>query len=134
VINVVLNVALQHWEVPALHTQAVLQGAFLLAKAKDSADIAAASVDQTSVTIIAVFLAPSPTSAEHKSDYDIDRVLELSYPDFGDGAPLSRRTAFLEPAALIRAMFVNDSCGLIGSCRMSGTKTVKCRRPTKRCC
>jgi TetR/AcrR family transcriptional repressor of nem operon len=29
----------------ALHTQAVLQGAFILAKAKDSADIAAASVD-----------------------------------------------------------------------------------------
>ncbi len=29
----------------ALHTQAVLQGAFILAKARDSADIAAASVD-----------------------------------------------------------------------------------------
>ncbi|HVY57657.1 MAG TPA: TetR/AcrR family transcriptional regulator, partial [Xanthobacteraceae bacterium] len=29
----------------ALHTQAVLQGAFILAKAKGSADIAAASVD-----------------------------------------------------------------------------------------
>jgi len=29
----------------ALHTQAVLQGAFILAKAKDSADIAAASID-----------------------------------------------------------------------------------------
>src|SRR5690348_12312203 len=29
----------------ALHTQAVLQGAFILAKARDSADIAAASID-----------------------------------------------------------------------------------------
>jgi hypothetical protein len=69
-----------------------------LGKAKDSADIAAASVDQTSMTNIAVFLAPSPASAKHKSDYDIDRVLELSYPNFGDGAPLSQRTALLEQA------------------------------------
>ena len=32
----------------ALHTQAVLQGAFILAKAKDDAKIAAASIDHLS--------------------------------------------------------------------------------------
>ena len=81
-----------------------------MGKANDSADIAGASVDQTSMANIAVFLAPSPASAKHKRlppvtevsprDYDIDRVSELSYPDFGDGAPLSRRTALLEQAYL----------------------------------
>ena len=40
----------------ALHTQAVLQGAFILAKAKHSADIAAASVDHLRRYVELLFL------------------------------------------------------------------------------
>ena len=42
----------------ALHTQAVLQGAFILAKAKGSADIAAASVDHLRRYITLLFQQP----------------------------------------------------------------------------
>jgi TetR/AcrR family transcriptional regulator, transcriptional repressor for nem operon len=44
----------------ALHTQAVLQGAFVLAKAKGSADIAISSVDHLRRYIELLFQAPAP--------------------------------------------------------------------------
>ncbi|MBV8853908.1 MAG: TetR/AcrR family transcriptional regulator [Sinobacteraceae bacterium] len=46
----------------ALHTQAVLQGAFILAKAKGSADIAAASIDHLHRYIETLFRTPVTTS------------------------------------------------------------------------
>ena len=44
----------------ALHTQAVLQGAFILAKAKGSAEIAADSIDHL-IRYIRLLFAPSQT-------------------------------------------------------------------------
>ena len=48
----------------ALHTQAVLQGAFILAKAKSSADIAAASVDHLRRYVELLFRTASPKGKE----------------------------------------------------------------------
>jgi len=44
----------------ALHTQAVLQGAFILAKAKGSAEIAAASIDHLRRYIELLFQHANP--------------------------------------------------------------------------
>jgi len=50
----------------ALHTQAVLQGAFILAKAKSSAKVAAHSIDHLRRYIELLFQSPAVQTATHK--------------------------------------------------------------------
>ena len=51
----------------ALHTQAVLQGAFILAKAKRSPEVAAASVEHLRRYIELLFAAPAESKAETRA-------------------------------------------------------------------